>query len=118
MPETLITIVETSVFQRRAAKRLTETELDRLRNVLAADPTAGDLIPDGGGLRKLRFALEGRGKRGGARVIYYTFNEEVPLYLLDVYAKNEKDDLTAAELRELAELAKSIAAAARQRRRK
>jgi hypothetical protein len=84
---------------------------------LAADPTAGALIPGGGGLRKLRIGLSGRGKRGGARVIYYYFNEDEPVFLLDVYAKNEADDLSAGELADLAAIAKAIAAAARAKRR-
>lgn len=54
-------------------------------------------IPETGGVRKLRWALAGRGKRGGARIIYYYHNEELPLFLLAAYAKNEKANLSKAE---------------------
>ena len=66
-------------------------------NYLAAHPAAGDLIAGTGGLRKLRWALEGRGKRGGARVIYFLHSEQLPLFLLTAYAKNERADLSVAE---------------------
>ena len=72
---------------------------------LAARPTAGRLIPGAGGVRKARWALEGRGKRGGARVIYFFHNDEVPLFLLTVFAKNERADLSQAERNGLRRLA-------------
>jgi hypothetical protein len=55
------------------------------------------VVPGTGGVRKLRWALPGRGKSGGARVIYYYHNESIPLYALDIYAKNQKTNLFAAE---------------------
>jgi hypothetical protein len=63
--------------------------------------TAGDLIQGTGGVRKLRWGLEGRGKRGGARVIYFYYNADLPLFLLAAYAKNVRSDLSAAERKEL-----------------
>ena len=65
----------------------------------------GDLIRATGGLRKLRWGLGSRGKRGGARVIYYFHSELMPLYLLAVYSKGERDDLSADDRRELRKLA-------------
>ena len=64
---------------------------------VATNPEAGDIIPETGGVRKLRWALEGRGKRGGARVIYYYHSERLPVVMLDMYAKNVKANLTKAE---------------------
>ena len=64
---------------------------------VATHPGAGDIIPETGDVRKLRWALEGRGKRGGARVIYYYHSERLPVVMLDMYAKNVKANLTKAE---------------------
>ena len=60
-------------------------------------PDAGDIIKGSGGVRKLRWGLQGTGKRGGVRVIYYFHNRGMPLYLLEVFGKNEKANLTGAE---------------------
>lgn len=116
MVKRLITIAETSAFQKRAGKRLSTEEHEHLYLTLATDPTAGELIKGGGGLRKLRLALHRRGKSAGARVIYYFYDESIPLYLLDINAKNEKGDLSDNELRALAGIAKAIAGEARKRR--
>jgi hypothetical protein len=71
---------------------------------LIEDPMAGDLIPGGRGLRKLRAPLPGRGKRGGARVIYYWHVAPEICYLTFAYAKNKRTDLTPAQTRTLAKL--------------
>jgi len=71
---------------------------------LAAHPKAGDLIMGTGGVRKLRWARDGRGKSGGVRVIYYFHSGAMPLYLLTMFAKNERSNLTKAERNELAGL--------------
>jgi hypothetical protein len=65
---------------------------------------AGDLIPQTGGVRKLRWGLPGRGKRGGARVIYYFHSEQAPLFLLAAYGKNEKTNLSKAERNAMSKL--------------
>jgi len=75
---------------------------------LAANPAAGDEIPGTGGVRKIRFAASGRGKRGGARVIYYYLDETIPIYALLVYAKNVKTDMTPDEKRVVAALATEL----------
>ncbi len=72
-------------------------EIAALVDYLAYNPSAGAVIPGTGGIRKLRWGLEGRGKRGGARVIYFFHNIEMPLFLLTAYAKNERDDLNHAD---------------------
>ncbi len=71
---------------------------------LAAHPAAGDLIEGTGGVRKLRWARDGRGKSGGVRVIYYVHSDAMPLYLLTMFAKNERANLSKAERNELASL--------------
>lgn len=76
---------------------------------LARNPEEGDLIPESGGVRKLRCALEGRGKRGGARVIYFFYSQRLPVFLLTAYAKNQQDDLSASDLKSFRTLTKSIA---------
>ena len=71
---------------------------------LAARPKAGDLMEGTGGIRKLRWGREGRGKSGGVRVVYYFHSDDMPLYLLTVFAKNERANLSKAERNELAGL--------------
>jgi hypothetical protein len=71
-------------------------------DLIAYNPTCGDLIAGTGGLRKVRVGRGGSGKRGGARVIYYFYNANFPLVLMALYAKNEKADLTARDKRALA----------------
>ncbi len=71
---------------------------------LAAHPTAGDPIESTGGVHKLRWARDGRGKSGGVRVIYYFHSEAMPLYLLTMFAKNERAHLSKAERNALAGL--------------
>ncbi|MGF1615663.1 MAG: type II toxin-antitoxin system RelE/ParE family toxin [Gammaproteobacteria bacterium] len=88
-------------------------ELSDLITRLASDPTCGDVIKGTGGLRKVRVGLAGRGKSGGARVIYYFYNGALPVFLLTVFAKNEKADLTGAERSSLAKVAKALRAAYR-----
>ena len=92
-----ITVVETPEFLAATRKLMTEEELGLLVDYLAWNPTAGDRIPGTGGVRKLRWGLEGRGKRGGARVIYFHHDADMPLYLLTAFAKNDRADLTQAE---------------------
>ena len=104
----LNTVAELSEYQRRAEKLLTEEERRDIVSYLAAFPKDGDLIRSTGGVRKLRWRQSGRGKSGGVRVIYYYHSERMPLYLLTVFAKNERADLTQAERNELAKLVKVL----------
>ena len=105
------TVVETPTFSRQAEKLFSDDEKHDLISFLAANPLAGDVIPDTGGLRKVRYSTSGRGKRGGARVIYYFLDESMPLYALLVYAKAEKADLTPDDKRAASALVHSIKAA-------
>ena len=77
---------------------------------LAEHPLEGDLIPGTGGVRKLRFAASGKGKRGGARVIYYYLDAHMPLYALLIYPKNVKADLTPADKKAVSALVEAIKA--------
>jgi hypothetical protein len=73
-----------------------------------ANPEQGDIIKGGGGIRKLRFALQGVGKRGGARVIYYWLRDDGQIYMLLIYPKSKKDDLTDQEVAVLREFVKEL----------
>ena len=96
-----MTVLETPSFLRDAAAALTDEERTEAISFLAANPETGDIMRDTGGARKLRWRAKGRGKRGGVRVIYYYHNESLPLFLLNVFAKNEKPNLTKAERNEM-----------------
>jgi hypothetical protein len=98
------TVAETPEYLRRCDKLLTEAERRDVVDYLAAHPKAGDLMEGTGGVRKIRWARAGRGKSGGVRIIYYVHSEAMPLYLLTVFAKNERANLTKAERNDLAEL--------------
>lgn len=104
-----VTVVETPEFLAAARKLMDDKERTLLVDYLAQNPTAGDVIPEAGGVRKVRWRLEGRGKRGGARVIYFYHSENVPLFALTAYAKNQRDDLTPAQRDGFKQLAKSVA---------
>ena len=103
-------VAETPTFTRQAEKLFSDDEKMELVSFLSIHPLAGDLIPGTGGVRKLRFAASGRGKRGGARVIYYYLDEYLPLYALLAYPKNAKVDLTPEERRGVAVFVDAIKA--------
>lgn len=110
------TVAEVPEFIRRSRRLLSETERESLIDFLALRPKAGVLIRGTGGLRKLRWARQGGGKSGGARVIYYYLNESIPLYLLTIFAKGEKSDLSQREKQDLAKLAVLIVRSWKERR--
>jgi hypothetical protein len=94
-------LVETAVFSRQCDDQLPAADYRLLQLHLVANREAGAVIPGGGGLRKLRWRLPGRGKRGGARIIYYWNRGAGRLYLLFLYPKNVQADLTPHQLRVL-----------------
>jgi|SRR5205809_311707 len=93
--------IEDHGFQKRREGLLDDEALFRLMEWLVAHPGAGKVIPGSGGLRKVRWAAKGHGKRGGVRIIYFWWMADAKILLLDIYAKGEKEDLAAAELKRL-----------------
>ncbi len=96
--------LETAVFTREVQGILLDSEYRALQLALALRPEQGALIRGSGGLRKIRWAGAGRGKRGGVRIIYYWDAKEDAFYMLYIYAKNEQEDLTPAQLRVLSRI--------------
>lgn len=96
--------IETPVFTGQVIELLTDEEYGRFQQCLAAHPQMGDVIPGTGGLRKVRWSVQGRGKRGGVRVIYYHVSAAAQCRMLLIYRKGLKDDLTAAEKKVLRKL--------------
>ena len=105
VPRGPITVAETSLFIRQATGVWGEEERETFVNFIARTPEAGDVIPDPGGVRKLRWGRAGTGKRSGERVIYFYHDANRPLYLLMVYAKARREDLTPEEKRTVRTLA-------------
>src|SRR5438105_3914117 len=105
VPRAPITVAETPLFLRQAADVWDEAEHDAFVTYIASNPQAGEVIPETGGVRKLRWTRAGSGKRGGTRVIYFHHDAGRPLYLLIVYAKAQREDMTPDEKRAVRTLA-------------
>lgn len=103
------TIVELPEFQRRAMILLTDSEKQRIVNYLASHPQSGAIMQGTGGIRKLRWASDNKGKSGGVRIIYYYHNKSIPLFLLTLFGKNEKANLSKAERNGLTKLTSTLA---------
>ena len=101
MTSPLQTVVETLEFLTQARRLLTEQERSELVDFLARNPTAGDLMQGTGGARKLRWGAKGKGKSGGARVITFYGGPRAPAFLLTVFGKGQRANLTKAERNEL-----------------
>lgn len=102
------TIAEMPEYSRRAERLLSETERQAIIDHLAAFPKAGVIMQGTGGIRKLCWSRQSAGKSGGVRVIYYFRNGQIPLYLLTVFGKGERANLTKAERNELAKLVRLL----------
>ena len=92
-----ISVVETPLYLARAARLMSEVERADVVDIISSDPEGGAVIQGLRGMRKVRIALQGRGKRGGGRVIYWFYSLNFPVVLLLAYGKNEKDDLSGDE---------------------
>lgn len=95
----LISFVETSEFTKKILVLLTDEQFGKLQIFLCDNPEFGKLIKGSGGIRKIRWAAKGKGKSGGVRVLYYWAASRERILFLDVYPKNEKEDLSDRELR-------------------
>lgn len=102
----LQTVVELPEFQRRARSIMTDTERDAAISWIASNPEKG--VPLGGGLRKVRIPREGGGKSGGFRTIYVFGGRHMPIFLITVFAKNEKANLSPREQAAAVEMSKEI----------
>jgi mRNA-degrading endonuclease RelE of RelBE toxin-antitoxin system len=100
---TYFSFVESKTFERLAERYLPDKELTRLQAFLNENPLAGNLIPETGGVRKLRWGMPGRGKQGGMRVIYYVQFAEGRIWLLTLYPKNVVENIAARTLRKMKE---------------
>lgn len=98
--------IESKKFVRFADENLTEEEQGRLQAVLLLRPELGNVIPGAEGLRKLRWASEGKGKRSGFRIIYYWYVNHEIIFLLNGYKKSHQDNISREELRFLIKLVK------------
>lgn len=99
----MFSFIETKLFSRLVADVLTDEEYSGLQKALIKDPEAGDLIPGSGGIRKLRWGVAGRGKRGGIRVVYYARWRQGQIWMLTLYAKNVVENIPANVLRQIKE---------------
>ncbi len=96
--------IETPAFTRAVTELLSDDAYHSMQMPLIGRPAVGRVIPRSGGIRKMRWSLQGRGKRGGCRVIYFWDEPSETFYMLYVYAKSERDDLTAQQMRALSRL--------------
>jgi len=103
-----LVFVETPTFTRLITQLMPDDDYRKLQQLLIENPARGDVIAGGGGVRKLRFSLPGRGKQGGARVLYYWLDRQFQIYLLVAYKKSVKDDLSASELALLRSFVKEL----------
>jgi len=98
-----VTFIEAPVFSKIVYDYLNEEEYAALQWTLAVRPEQGKIIPGSGGLRKMRWAAKGKGKRGGVRIIYYWQHDDGEIWMLTMYAKNEAENIPAHILKKLKE---------------
>jgi len=100
--------IETPIFTRQVKESLSDEDYRLLQLLLVIRPDIGEVIKGGGGIRKVRWALPGRGKSGGVRVIYYWRTVQAQLYMLFMFPKNERSDLTPKQVKQLAQYVKEL----------
>ena len=104
----LVSVVETQTFESDVSQCMSEVELNEFISQIAANPEMGVVIKGTGGIRKVRWVIQNRGKRSGVRIIYYFHDLNMPLFLLAVFKKNEKQDLSAEEKKLLKSLSEEL----------
>jgi len=97
-------IVETSIFTRRVTELMSDEEYREFQSALVENPELGAIIQGSGGLRKVRWSVSGRGKRGGSRIIYYWATAKNQILMLFIYTKNERDDISSEQLKSLKQI--------------
>ena len=97
-------IIETTVYTQRITDLMSDDDYRSLQEALVNRPDMGSVIQGTGGIRKVRWRLEGRGKSGGVRVIYYWMTVDEQIYMLYAYPKNEQENLTAAQKKRLKQI--------------
>ena len=97
----MFSFVETKLFTRLIREYLSDDEYSRLQQAIIANPEAGSVIPGSGGVRKMRWGVSGRGKRGGLRIIYFLRTRHGQVWMLTLYAKNVAENISARVLKEI-----------------
>ncbi len=97
----MISFVETKLFTRLVRELLSDDEYALLQQALIDDPEVGNVIPGSGGVRKVRWGISGRGKRGGLRAIYYLRTRQGQIWMLTLYPKNVAESIPANVLRQI-----------------
>jgi len=95
----MFTVIETTLFQKQVADVWSEAERLEFISFIAANPEAGDVIPGADGARKVRWSVAGKGKRGGARVVYFNITSEEIVLLVAVYTKADKANILPKEIK-------------------
>lgn len=103
-----VVFIETPIFTRQLLVALTDDQYAGLQGMLMAHPDIGVLIKGGSGIRKIRWAANGRGKSGGVRVVYFWRVAEAQIMFLTIYAKNEQTNLTPAQVKQLARYVEAL----------
>lgn len=98
-PLKLLTVIETPVYSHKAGGILTADEREAVAAFVSANPMSGRVVRGSGGVRKVRWAQQGKGKSGGARIIYYNRLENGEIWLLTIYAKGDRSTIPAHELK-------------------
>jgi hypothetical protein len=99
----MISFVETKLFTRLVQEYLSDEEYTQLQSALIANPEVGSVIPGSGGVRKMRWGVAGRGKRGGLRIIYFLRTRQSQIWMLTLYAKNVAENISAQVLKQIKE---------------
>ena len=95
----MFTVIETPIFQKQASQVWSQDERHAFIDWIAQNSNVGDVIPGAEGARKVRWALQGKGKRGGVRVIYFNLNEDEVVLLVTVYAKTDQANLAVKQIK-------------------